>query len=183
MDHCHEMGLDNVSFLVMDFKTLDPAESGLTGKYDLVFSSITPAVGSREGFLKAFEMSKRWFFNAAFIDIQDSLLDRLDSVLGTNSADPKNSEGFYAMFNEMLLKNYLPQINYYIEKDTEYLRAEEALGKYSSMIWKDGADEEQLSLLKKELDSIKNENGLVSTEKQWVYGWMLVDKLKHCSGL
>ncbi len=135
--YCHDQGLHNVSFYAEDFKTLDPEKSGLAGRFDLVFTSITPAVGSREGFRKALDLSGRWFFNAAVIHIGDSLLEKLDMALGTNSSDPKNSEGFYAMFNEMLLRNYYPYIEYYTEEDVEVYDPETALGKYAALIWKE----------------------------------------------
>ena len=178
LEYCHEQGLNNVSFYSEDFKTLDPAEAGLAGRFDLVFTSITPAVGSREGFWKALDLSRRWFFNAAFIHIGDSLLEKLDAVLGTNSSDPKNSEGFYAMFNEMLLRNYYPRIEYYEEEDTEVYDPDTALGKYAAVIWSEGEDARKLSGLREALHSLKDADGRIRTKKQWVYGWMLVDKDK-----
>lgn len=176
--YCHEQGLDNVSFIAADFKTLDPEKEGLAGRYDLVFSSITPAVGSREGFRKALDLSRRWFFNAAFIHIGDSLLERLDAALGTNSSDPKNSEGFYAMFNEMLLRNCYPYIEYYTEEDTEVYDPDTALEKYEAVIREEERDEQLHAALKEILESCKDPDGMIRTEKKWVYGWMLVDKHK-----
>ena len=56
-EFCRERGISNATFRAGDFKELDVEAEGLAGKYDLVFSSITPAMGYRDGYKKGMLMT------------------------------------------------------------------------------------------------------------------------------
>ncbi len=173
---CREAGLDNVSFYDLDFKTMDPAEQGMEEKYDLVFSSITPAVGNKAGYEKAMAMSKGWFFNANFVTIRDTLQTALEEKLGFVPARSRDGAGFYCMMNELLLKGYYPELTYYSEQDVDYYDIESAYREYSNWFFREGPDGQQERAMKEALASLADENGRIRAEKEWVYAWLLVDK-------
>ena len=176
LEYCKENGLENVSFYARDFKNMDLKAEGLYEKYDLVFSSITPAIGYRGGYEKAMEMSKAWFFNANFISIRDTLEEALEEKLGTHPVRYRDGAGFYCMLNELLLKGYYPELRYYREEDCDIFTPEEALEEYEKLFYRQGANGNEIRQMKEALESLKKEDGRVVSEKEWVYVWLLVEK-------
>ena len=65
--YCREQGLTNVSFQPVDFRRADIAALGWEGKFDLVYSSITPAISGLSGLDNLIRMSRAWCFNASFV--------------------------------------------------------------------------------------------------------------------
>lgn len=173
---CREQGLDNVSFYARDFKTMDVQAEGMMEKYDLVFSSITPAMGHREGFEKALEMTNGWFFNANFISIRDTLQEKLEDLLDEHPVRSRDGAGFYCMMNELILKGYYPETTYFREADTDVFTVDSALEEYLSLFYREEASKEQENRMKKALESLADGSGKLISEKEWVYVWILADK-------
>ncbi len=173
---CTEMGLSNVSFYALDFKTMDVEAEGMKERFDLVFSSITPAIGNKAGYEKALAMTNGWFFNANFITIKDSLSEALEEKTGLCPVRSRDGAGGYCMINELMLKGYYPELNYFEESATDEYTPEEALAEYLPWFFREGASKEQEETFRKVLEGLADPDGIVRAEKQWVYVWTLADK-------
>ena len=175
-DFANENGLNNTSFINADFLTLDIDEAGLRGKYDLVFSSITPAMAYKESVEKGIAMSKKWFYNSCFVSRTDSLLDPLGEKLGLPAAKRDTAVGFYCMFNQLFLKGLFPEVTYFHEDEDEEITdldsaAEEYFDKYFSC----EKTAENLGKIKNTLESFADKDSIVRRRREIVYAWLLVD--------
>lgn len=56
MEHARREGVENVTLRACDFQTLDVRQEGLESAFDLVFSSLTPAIHGRAGLEKVMAM-------------------------------------------------------------------------------------------------------------------------------
>lgn len=123
--HCREQGVSNVSFDACDFKETDIDEKGWKGRYDLVFSSITPAVNTPESWDKMIKMSRGYCFAANFAD--------------DPSMPHRDGRDVYILYNILWLKGYFPEITYYEEMSGPWApdgsgRAEEKIT-YAWILW------------------------------------------------
>lgn len=116
-----ENGLDNISFISCDFKTVDVKEMKWHKQFDLVFSSITPALSDPECLEKAEEMSRAYCFNSSFVRANDSVAEAaLSYALPCVKKPPIwNGQSFYALFNILWLRGRFPQVRYYKEYSSE----------------------------------------------------------------
>ena len=109
-------GMDNTSFLLRDFHTLDIKREGLANRFDLVFSSITPAIHGMDGLIKSMGMSRKYCCNITHIH-SDNVLESqmMQDVFGRERPDPwaGHWRWFYATFNTLFLLGYYPEASYY----------------------------------------------------------------------
>lgn len=121
--YTREKALNNVTFEVCDFTTCSLRELTKNGKYDLVCSSITPAIRSYESFEKMISLSSSYCFNVSFVYKENQLyLDILKDVFGKTMENGYDGHwhSFYAMFNMLFLKGYYPITGYFDEhKNTD----------------------------------------------------------------
>lgn len=68
MEHIQNEGLNNAILYTCNFQTLDIDKSGYTHAFDLVFSSMTPAIHNMDGLIKSMEMSRAWCCNITHLD-------------------------------------------------------------------------------------------------------------------
>lgn len=109
-----ERGRTNVDFRTADFRTFDAVNEGLFEKYDLVFSSISPAANGVAGITRMMQMSRRFCFVSQFVDSNDMLLDRIGLALFNEKPRPRwNALGVYALFNLLFVAGYAPEIRYF----------------------------------------------------------------------
>ena len=175
-EYCRERGITNVTFRSGDFKELDVEAEGLAGKYDLVFSSITPAMGYREVYKKGMQMTNGWFFNACYVSSVDTLQEMLDEKLGVRTMRKDFGSGFYCMMNELFLTGMHPELKYYNEESLETYDIDSAVKEYSHFMLKDEGTPEQIEALKRAISEIGDAQGEITSHKQWVYAWMIADK-------
>ena len=112
-------GVRNASFHVCDFQALDIEKEGLAGKFDLVFSSITPAIHGVHGLEKTMRMSRKYCCNITHIHSENELESRImREVFQRDRPDPwaKHWHWFYATFNILLLMGYYPEATYNIRR-------------------------------------------------------------------
>ena len=113
MDQARRDGVDNVSFRVCDFQSLDVESEGLVGAFDLVFSSLTPAVRSMEGLEKMMAMSRAYCCHITHLSGEEPLLHRAMEEALCRSPQPRwNGRWFYALFNLLFLLGYDPEVSY-----------------------------------------------------------------------
>ena len=113
MEYAQREGVDNVCLRACDFQTLDIQKEGLEGAFDLVFSSLTPAVQGETALRKAMAMSRAHCCSITHIYHHNSLRRQLQTELfGLPAASPWGGRRFYALFNTLLLWGYLPETSY-----------------------------------------------------------------------
>ncbi|MDR2616181.1 MAG: class I SAM-dependent methyltransferase [Oscillospiraceae bacterium] len=116
------LGFTNASFDCLDFFALDVDEAGLTGAFDLVFTSITPAASGRGCLEKLIKMSRAWCYNASFVHASDSLAERVSrEVFGHEFRSRWDGGGFYALFNLLWHLGYSPETYFFDDDRTELI--------------------------------------------------------------
>ncbi|MCL2226460.1 MAG: class I SAM-dependent methyltransferase [Oscillospiraceae bacterium] len=106
-------GISNASFERHDLLEIDVDAAGLSKKFDLVFASITPAVTGKECLHKLMKMSRAMCCNVSFVNVKDSLLERISTDLFDGKAKHRHDGmGFYSLFNFLLLSGYYPETFY-----------------------------------------------------------------------
>ena len=114
---------NNVSFLLRDFQTVDVERENLAGKFDLVFSSLTPAVHGMAGLEKTMLMSRKYCCNITHIYSENVLEHRMmREIFERGRTDPweGNWRYFYAMFNALFLMGYHPEATYQKRRQEKY---------------------------------------------------------------
>lgn len=113
MEHIQNEGLNNAILYTCNFQTLDIDKSGYTHAFDLVFSSMTPAIHNMDGLIKSMEMSRAWCCNITHLDRRNSLREQiLQEVFGKQTAPQWNGRWFFSLFNILFLLGYNPETSY-----------------------------------------------------------------------
>ena len=173
-----EQGLSNIEFAEADFPDADVAASGWEGQFDLVFSSITPAVRGLKGLDNLLAMSRGWCFNSCFVynvdQLHDRLLDRVFS-LPPRRCKTSHSQWFQELFNLLWLRGYYPRADYYKEHREEAIPADrETAEDLARFLLPEELQTEQsltriLSFLQQEADT----EGLVTEVSDCWFGFLL----------
>jgi SAM-dependent methyltransferase len=178
--YAKEQGLSNTSFAALDFQTADIRALGWEGRFDLVFSSITPAVRGLRGLDNLIAMSRGWCFNACFVHNVNSLQDRLLRELydrGPRHDKTIHSQWFFEMFNLLWLRGYYPETRYYKQHRETRLSADrqtaEDLAGY--LLGEEAATEKEAVRIERFLESNTDADGMVPEVSDCWYGWTLWD--------
>ena len=75
--YAQEAGRTNVQFVACDFQTADVAVLGWEGRFDLVFSSITPAIAGSTALTNMMRMSRAFCCNVCFVHHRNDLDDQI----------------------------------------------------------------------------------------------------------
>jgi SAM-dependent methyltransferase len=107
-----EAGIKNAKFEYCDFAEEDI--SRFEGRFDLAFSSITPATGSWDGIEKLMSLSRAYCCNVSFGKIQDAVAEQISrEVFGEKFCPRWDGSSFYALLNIIWLLGYYPELHYY----------------------------------------------------------------------
>jgi len=174
-------GVSNVAYEACDFKQADLSELGWERRFDVVFSSITPAVGGQDGLDKIIRMSRGWCFNSCFLNFHEPLKDEI--FKNVFHIEPEKGRSghwpwFYSMLNMLLLRGYLPETYYYTEREDAIMQDPEGEAAHyaaSVMRYIDIDREEAVEKILAYFVSKKNEAGEIMREKGRTYGWILWD--------
>ena len=113
-------GISNASFIKHDLLTLDVGASGFKKAFDLVFTSITPAITADGVLEKLMEMSRAMCCNVSFVHVEDSLVKRVSRELyDCKVSQRRDGTGFYTMLNLLFLSGYYPETYYYTTETDE----------------------------------------------------------------
>lgn len=176
--HAEEMGAENTSYVEADFQKADLDKLGWRKRFDLVFSSITPAIGG-PGLQKLMDMSRGWCFNSCVVRSAGGLEDELaQNVLGGGLRAGRNGhwQWFYALFNLLLLEGYFPETTYYKETKRTVVQADTATARvYAERLARAyGLEEDELFRpVARYLERQADGNGLLSRCGDSWYGWIL----------
>lgn len=145
--YARKQGVDNTSFVAANFREADLDVLGWRKKFDLVMSSITPAITSVNDLHKMMEISRGNCLHVSFVQVADSLKDKIAAELFGNeqgTAGHWDGRVFYSVFNLLFLEGYSPQTFYFRQESCEELAADKLLAeRYASLLKKDGPEREE----------------------------------------
>ena len=175
-EYAKAQGLSNVSFVPCDFKTADIRSMGWEKAFDVVFSSITPAVCTPDAIEKVEAMSRKYCFSSNFVYSRFDLAQRAYNAAfpGEKWCGARDGQSFYAMFNLLWLQGRFPEVRYYKEEDEERLPVSQEL--VTEMFRKIREDEFSGEARRKIYDFLLSEadsDGMVTCSSVVWYGWML----------
>jgi len=170
-------GLHNVSFVSCDFKKADIDQMEWRKSFDLVFSSITPAMSTLESLDKSMEMSRKYCFQSNFVKFEDELLDDVlnDAFPGIPKME-RSIRSTYVLMNILMLKGYFPEVTYYKEVSTVRRAADEKMA--AQMLTQIPAAASEKDALQRVLNSLKkraDQEGMVERHSEVTYSWILWD--------
>jgi len=174
--YASEMGLKNVSFESGDFKSLDIDEKHWRGQFDLVFSSITPAISSLAETEKMIALSRAYCFNCAYVYAFDPIEEELFRDLH-QTKPPRRWDGrtFYAMLNLLWLRGYFPEVTYYKEFSEERILPDRSLAVRIAEKRLPDATEADLAKIQQYLAERAGSDGLLLYPTTRWYGLLLWD--------
>jgi SAM-dependent methyltransferase len=105
-------GVNNVRYEYCDF--LKDDTSAYNGKFDLAFSSITPATGTWESMQKLVLLSRAYCCNVSFVNVSDTLAEQISREVFEEEFKPRwDGTSFYALMNIVWLEGHYPETHYY----------------------------------------------------------------------
>ena len=177
---CREQGLTNVRFQALDFRKADIGALGWEGQFDLVFSSITPAVSGLQGLDNLLRMSRGWCFNASFVYSDNVLHSRImQELFGRSPRRDKTSHShwFHELFNVLWLRGYYPECSYYKQYRELQLPADRATAeRLCYFLLEEGEVTEENTLrVQRFLEENADADGFLTEVSDCWYGWLLWD--------
>lgn len=126
-------GLENLEYHKMDWSNADIKSLGWEKTFDLVFSSMCPAVHSISGLKNMSLASRGYCLLNQFIKDTDSVSEYLMKKLNIKKHDnPHNDrDGAQAFFNLLWLEGYEPEIHYIRQNQETEISEKEAVSIYS----------------------------------------------------
>lgn len=169
------VGAENVIFSEADFLTESVEKLGWKKKFDLVFTSLTPAMDNAECIRKINECSRKWAFNNSFVYFKDSLKDEVgQNVFGKPANTNWGNSSPYCIWNILWLMGLHPRMEYTGEKiDCEYELTKTVAEDAAVNIIRDRAPSE------KEIDAVYRyleksyPDGRVIRRTESLYSWIL----------
>lgn len=174
-------GITNTGYVRLDFNQADLDELGWRKRFDLVFTSITPAVGGLDNLNRLMEMSRGFCFNSCFVSSQDELMSRFrkeELCLPPGDLFSSHWRWFYALFNLLLLWGYLPEARYYDDPRREVLTASRETARHlidRSAVPEGMTAEQMTERMYRFLEKNADADGSVVRDSCCTYGWILWD--------
>lgn len=174
-EYASEENIQNIVYDSCDFMTLDVDEKKWNNKFDLVFTSITPAIGTIQGIEKINQMSREYVFNSCSIHRSDSIEKKLANGVFQIEQLKKRSHShwYYALYNLLWLQGFFPLTHFFKQNRVEKLDYGEMLIHYYMRLFKSydipNKKDKIEAFLKKECDS----NFQVTRDIEHHYGWLL----------
>ncbi len=112
-EYANSNNIFNIDYICCDFSEMNIADSKYENAYDLVFSSLTPAVSSEEAILKMTDMSRSYCLNISHIYKSNSLEDEIKKELFDKKWVSKAFDyNFLNSFNFLFKTGYNPIVDY-----------------------------------------------------------------------
>ena len=185
-DYARSMGLENTSYYACDFKEVDIEKLGWTDSFDLVFTSITPAVGDIKSLKKAMKMSRAYCFSSSFLRNRDDLKDQIAKDVFSAPVDKPlwDERWFYSLFNLLFLEGYFPETFYHKQNILENAKVNNELIRYFTRLFSkdfDANDEGVRNKIRDYLHSKAKKDGTIERYTEHWYGWTLWDVRDKCN--
>lgn len=171
-------GLTNAELRICDFRELDIDREGYREAFDLVFTSMTPAIQGMEDLRKSMEMSRGWCCNISHVQWENHLQEQLmKELFGRKMERRWIGTSFYALFNVLFLMGYQPETSYERRHQENIVLADEeyARSAMEHMLSKEEATEEQFERILKWLQNHANEAGELREVTDYCYGRIVWD--------
>ena len=126
-------GHDNLKYIKLSWDDADLKALGWEKRFDLVFSSMSPAYRSREGIEKMSLASRGWCQINQLIEMTDNITQRLAQDLAVEKRyDPHNDrDAVQGIYNLLWLQGFEPEVTYLREASQQVLSIEEAVQRYT----------------------------------------------------
>lgn len=129
MEYLKQEKIQNAVLYTCDFQTLDMEKEGYQEAFDLVFSSMTPAIQGMEGLQKSMAMSRSWCCNITHLSGRNHLREQImREVFGKKPVQQWTGRWFYSLFNVLFLQGYYPETSYdtlhrevFVKPEEEYV--------------------------------------------------------------
>ncbi len=176
--YIQNLGLENARLHCCDFSQLDIDAEGYRGSFDLVFSSLTPAIHNVDGLIKSMEMSRAWCLNISHLRRHNHLRERILAEVFMRSPE-RRGEGriFYALFNTLFLLGYQPETSFMTRRKETRVRPDEEYVAYimeQALPMEEHTKENSEKILKW-LKEHTEEDGFLTEISDAVYGRILWD--------
>ncbi len=169
------IGAENVIFSEADFLTESVEKLDWKKKFDLVFTSLTPAMDNAECIRKINGCSRKWAFNNSFVYFRDSLKDEVGQNVFERPANTNwGNSSPYCIWNILWLMGLHPRMEYTGEKiDYEYELSRTVAQDSAVNIIRDRApSEKEIDMVYRYLEKAYPD-GKVIRKTQSLYSWIL----------
>lgn len=178
MEYIHNEGLENAVLHVCDFQALDIEKEGYKRAFDLVFSSMTPAIHGMNGLMKSMEMSRAWCCNITHLSGRNYLREQImQEVFGKKISHQWTGRWFYSLFNVLFLLGYSPETSYENRHQESWISPDEQYVEFlmEHMLPEEEITAEHAAKIQAWLQVHTNEDGFVQEITDSSYGRILWD--------
>lgn len=165
-EKAESQGAENIEFIKMVWEDADLENLNMYKKYDLVFSSMCPAVKTVEGLKKMIDASKNFcFINQLILDTDTFKEFIFERTSLEKKFDPHNDrDSLVATFNLLWIDGYDPEINYLSDFEEFELSLEEIYEKYHRLF--NRVEEETGYKVSELIDEYIEKNGFKINKKR-----------------
>ncbi len=173
----------NTHFMALDFKEVDLQTLGGASAFDLVVSSLTPAISGLDDLYKMMALSRGFCLHVSFVQTKDSLREQIiQDLYGPVDQKGGHWDGriFYSLVNLLFLGGYYPLTSYFTQDRSEELEVDEDLvDRYTRMLARElrGVTVSQ-EAIQDYLESRSQKEGPLKRQASESYGFILWDVRK-----
>ncbi len=178
MEYISNEGISNALLRTCDFQAMDPEKEGYKGAFDLVFSSMTPAIHGIDGLTKSIQMSRGWCCNITHLGGRNLLREQImQEVFGKKASPQWTGRWFYSLFNVLFLMGYYPETSYENRLQETLISPDEEYVDFlmEQMLPTEEHSEANAKKIMEWLNAHVNEDGLIKEVIESSYGRILWD--------
>lgn len=176
MEYLEQRGIQNAVLRTCDFQALDIEKEGYREAFDLVFSSMTPAIHGMEGLQKSMDMSRSWCCNITHLSGRNHLRERImHEVFGRKPVQQWTGRWFYSLFNVLFLQGYHPETSYDTLRRELLVQPEEEYVEFlmEHMLSEEERNQAHASMILEWMKSHADENGYLQEISESSYARIL----------
>ena len=177
-EHIKNEGLHNALLRTCDFQAMDLEKEGYKAAFDLVFSSMTPAIHGMNGLTKCIEMSRAWCCHITRLTGRNLLREQImQEVFGRKISHHWTDMWFYSLFNVLFLMGYDPETSYDNRHQEKWVLPDEEYITFimEHMLPREERTKDNGNKIQKWLQAHLNEDGLIKEVSDTSYGRILWD--------
>lgn len=178
--YAQAQGQTNIRFVALNFREAELQMLGGARAYDLVMSSLTPAISGLTDLYKMMSLSRGSCLHVSFVETRDSLREKMISDL-YGHVDQKGGHWdgrvFYSVFNLLFLGGYFPVTSYFTYNKTGSIELDDDLiDRYTSMLKKELIGVEvSRDAIREYLEKMNRLQGHLTRQTSENYGFILWD--------
>ncbi len=126
-EHAARHGQENVRLLCRDFREIDVEKEGYSQAFDLVFSSLTPAIHNLDSLKKSMTLCRGYCCNITHVSGSSQLEQQIAKELFGREPLPRWDGRWFRYLSEQLrLLGYEPECSYFDRHQEQQIRPDEA---------------------------------------------------------